>query len=91
MPALPLAIAVAACFTGLLISEPDVGQTLLVSAVWATLYFLSGQALLGAGIIAVCGAMGAAFAYSLVRPRALSRRQVLRPDTGRQLASSIAP
>ena len=31
---------------------------------WATLYFLSGQALLGAGIIAVCGAMGAAFAYS---------------------------
>ena len=31
---------------------------------WATLYYLSGQALLGAGIIAVCGAMGAAFAYS---------------------------
>jgi cell division protein FtsW len=64
MPALPLAILVAACFTGLLISQPDVGQTLLVSAVWGMLYFLSGQALLGAGIIAVCGAMGFAFAYS---------------------------
>lgn len=64
MPALPIAIGIAACFTGLLLSEPDVGQTLLVSMVWATLYYLSGQALLGAGIIAVCGAMGAAFAYT---------------------------
>lgn len=64
MPALPLAILLAGAFTGLLISEPDVGQTLLVSAVWGTLYYLSGQALLGAGIIAVCGAMGLAFAYS---------------------------
>lgn len=64
MPALPLAILLALCFTGLLISEPDVGQTLLVSCVWGTLYYLSGQALLGAGIIAVCGALGVAFAYS---------------------------
>lgn len=64
MPALPIAIAVAALFTALLISEPDVGQTLLVSAVWGTLYYLSGQALLGAGIIGVCGVMGIAFAYS---------------------------
>ena len=64
MPALPIAILLAACFTGLLISEPDVGQTLLVSMVWGTLYYLSGQALLGAGIIAVCGVLGVAFAYS---------------------------
>lgn len=64
MPALPLAILLAACFMGLLIAQPDVGQTLLVSAVWGTLYYLSGQALLGAGIIAMCGAMGLAFAYS---------------------------
>jgi cell division protein FtsW len=64
MPALPLAILVAICFTGLLIAQPDVGQTLLVTAVWGTLYYLSGQALLGAGIIGVCGAMGFVFAYS---------------------------
>lgn len=64
MPALPLAILLAAGFTGLLISEPDVGQTLLVSMVWGTLYYLSGQALLGAGIIAMFGAMGFTFAYS---------------------------
>ncbi len=64
MPALPLAILLGLCFTGLLISEPDIGQTLLVSMVWAGLYFLSGQALLGAGIIGMVGAMGLAFAYS---------------------------
>jgi cell division protein FtsW len=64
MPALPLAILLAVCFTGLLISEPDVGQTLLVSSVWGTLYYLSGQALLGAGIIGMFGVMGVAFAYS---------------------------
>jgi cell division protein FtsW len=64
MPALPLAILLAVCFTGLLIAQPDVGQTLLVTAVWGTLYYLSGQALLGAGIIGVCGVMGAVFAYS---------------------------
>ena len=51
-------------FAGLLLSEPDVGQTLLVTMVWATLFFLSGQPLLGAGIIAACGALGFAFAYS---------------------------
>ncbi len=64
MPALPLAILLAVCFTGLLLSEPDVGQTLLVSMVWGALYYLSGQALVGAGIIAMFGAMGFAFAYS---------------------------
>jgi cell division protein FtsW len=64
MPALPLAILMAVLFAGLLLSEPDVGQTLLVTMVWATLFFLSGQPLLGAGIIAACGALGFAFAYS---------------------------
>jgi cell division protein FtsW len=63
MPALPLAILLAAGFAGLLISEPDVGQTLLVSAVWGALFYLSGQALLGAGIVGACGALGLAFAY----------------------------
>lgn len=63
MPALPLAILLAVGFAGLLISEPDVGQTLLVSAVWGALFYLSGQALLGAGIVGACGALGLAFAY----------------------------
>ncbi len=64
MPAVPLSILMAVLFAGLLLSEPDVGQTLLITMVWATLFFLSGQPLLGAGIIAACGALGFAFAYS---------------------------
>ena len=64
MPAVPLSILMAVLFASLLLSEPDVGQTLLVIMVWATLFFLSGQPLLGAGIIAACGALGFAFAYS---------------------------
>ncbi len=64
MPALTLSVVMAALFAGLLLSEPDVGQTLLVSVVWGALFFLSGQPLMGAGIVGLCGALGLAFAYS---------------------------
>jgi cell division protein FtsW len=87
MPALPLAILVAACFTGLLISQPDVGQTLLVSAVW-------GHALLPLGAGAArrrhhrrVRSHGACLRLFLVRPRALAHRQILRADAGRLLAA----
>jgi len=64
MPALPLAILMAALVAGLLLAEPDVGQTLLISVVWGALFYLSGQPLLGAGMVGLCGALGLAFAYS---------------------------
>jgi cell division protein FtsW len=64
MPALPLAILLAGLLASLLLAEPDVGQTLLLCAVWGALYYLSGQPLFGAGIIGVCGALGLVFAYS---------------------------
>jgi cell division protein FtsW len=64
MPALPLAILLAGLLAGLLLAEPDVGQTLLLCMVWGALYYLSGQPLLGAGIIGVCGVLGLVFAYS---------------------------
>jgi cell division protein FtsW len=64
MPALPIAVLTALLVAGLLLSEPDVGQTLLVCAVWTALFYLSGQPLLGAGIIGVCGILGAVYAYT---------------------------
>jgi cell division protein FtsW len=64
MPALPLAIFTVAVLALLLLSEPDVGQTMLIVTVWGALYFLSGQPLLGAGIIGVSGLLGLVFAYS---------------------------
>lgn len=45
MPALPLALAAGALYCGLLVVQPDVGQTLLVAAVWAALFLLSGHPL----------------------------------------------
>ena len=51
MPALPLAVALYLAFATLLVMQPDVGQTLLVSMVWCALFFLSGQPLVWAGAI----------------------------------------
>ena len=42
MPALPIAIALYACFLGLLALQPDVGQSFLVTVVWAALFLLAG-------------------------------------------------
>ncbi len=64
MPALTFAIGLAALLAGLLLAEPDVGQTLLLCAVWGALYYLSGQPLLGAGIVGACGLLGMVFAYT---------------------------
>jgi cell division protein FtsW len=64
MPALSLAILLAGLVAGLLLAEPDVGQTLLLCMVWGALYYLSGQPLLGAGIIGACGVVGLVLAYS---------------------------
>lgn len=63
MPALPIAVVLAALLAALLLSEPDVGQTLLLTMVWGAIFFLSGQPLFGAGLVAAIGAAGLAFAY----------------------------
>ncbi len=64
MPALPLAVALWLTVVGLLVIQPDIGQTILVSGAWAALYILSGQPLLGAALIAVLGGAGMAAAYA---------------------------
>ena len=63
MPAIPFAIFLVLLMVGLLLAEPDVGQMLLIVMVWGALYYLSGQPLLGALIVGVCGALGSVFAY----------------------------
>ncbi len=63
MPALPLAVALVVLLAGLLVSQPDVGQTLLVLAVWTALFFASGQPIWRAGLIAVAGAAGVFGSY----------------------------
>ncbi len=63
MPALTIAVALAVVLAVLLLAQPDVGQTILVSLVWGALYYLSGQPLLGALIVGLCVLGGAAIAY----------------------------
>jgi cell division protein FtsW len=63
MPALPLAMALYAVFTALLLLQPDVGQTLLVGLVWGMLFFLSGQPILWALGFALAGAIGLLATY----------------------------
>lgn len=74
MPALPLACTGYALFIALLIWQPDIGQSLLVSAVWSAMFVASGQplrwaaALFGVGLT-VIGAAAASLPY--VRTRIL--------------------
>jgi cell division protein FtsW len=63
MPALSIALILLLLFVGLLVSQPDVGQTLLVLLVWIALFFASGQALKRAAMIAVVGVVGLVAAY----------------------------
>jgi len=72
MPALPLAIALAALVAGLLIAEPDVGQTMLILSVWGGLYVISGQPWFGTLVLAVLAitlASGAYFVFPHVQVR----------------------
>jgi cell division protein FtsW len=83
MPAFSLAVLLLAVFGTLLILQPDVGQTILLVAVWATLYFASGRPIAGAAAIGAIGAAAAVAAYLLL-PHVQARvdRWILNPMPG---------
>ena len=57
---------------GLLLAEPDVGQTIIVSATWAAEFFLAGLPLLlvaGLGVMGIFGALGAYLVFPHVQMR----------------------
>jgi cell division protein FtsW len=63
MPALPIAVLIYIALATLLVLQPDVGQTLLVSMVWGAMFFVSGQPLIYAALGLVLGAAGLVLAY----------------------------
>lgn len=63
VPALPLAIVVWIVFAGLLVSEPDVGQTVLISVTAGAVYLMAGLPLIGALAMVVTGGAGIWLAY----------------------------
>lgn len=72
MPALALSVMLLLVFSVLLIMQPDVGQTVLVTVVWSALYFVSGQPLIGGIVIiafAIVGVVSAYFTFPHVQIR----------------------
>jgi cell division protein FtsW len=63
MPALPLALLLWAVMVGLLVAQPDVGQTILISATAGLLYLLAGLPPIGAALLVLVGSGGFWLAY----------------------------
>lgn len=63
VPALPIALSLWVVFAGLLVVQPDVGQTILISATAGALYVLAGLPVIGALLMLALGGAGLMFAY----------------------------
>ncbi len=72
LPAIPMAIAVYILLAGLIVVEPDIGQTLLISLVWVGLFFVSGMPLAWLAASIGIGLGGLAVAYAVL-PHVQSR------------------
>jgi cell division protein FtsW len=72
MPALEIALFFLAVVVTLLVLQPDMGQTIIVTAVWCALFFLSGYSLRIAPLLAAVCAAGLLAAY-FTMPHFMSR------------------
>jgi cell division protein FtsW len=63
MPALPLALLLWGVMAGLLVAQPDVGQTVLISVTAGLLYLLAGLPPIGAAVLVLVGSGGFWLAY----------------------------
>lgn len=63
VPAMPAAILLALVFAGLLAIQPDIGQTVLIVAVWGGMFLVSGQPLKWALLLVPAGIGGFGAAY----------------------------
>ncbi len=64
MPGLVIAVACYLVFAALLVQQPDVGQTLLITLVWGVMLILAGQPLAMAAVVAGAGVIGTLVAYA---------------------------
>ncbi len=63
MPAWPLAISLYVILAGFLVMQPDMGQTVLITTVWGTLFLLAGLPLIWFASFVGVGLAGAFVAY----------------------------
>ena len=90
-PGYTLACGLYVIVAGLLLLQPDVGMTLVVSAIWAVQFFVAGLPLIfvaGLALIILGGSAGAYFAFDHVRVRV---DRFLDPEagTGYQVSRSL--
>ncbi|WP_072396775.1 putative peptidoglycan glycosyltransferase FtsW [Hyphomicrobium sp. CS1GBMeth3] len=82
MPALTFAFLLFLLMAGLLVVQPDVGQTLLVTGVWIVMLFVSGVMLRGTAVAVLLGGVGLYGAY-LYFPHVTQRiDRFFNPQTG---------
>ena len=82
MPANSLALALLLLVVGLLVMQPDFGQTMLVTLVWGALFFMAGMRLMwvvGLGGVALVGLAGA---YMAIPHVALRIKRFMDPASG---------
>lgn len=72
MPAQSIAVVILIAIVGILLMQPDIGQTILVVATWSALLFLSGVSWWLIGVMGVLGVGGLVVAY-LVFPHVARR------------------
>lgn len=63
MPGLSIAVAAYLVFAGLLVQQPDVGQTMLVTIVWAAMLIMAGQPIAWALALGGASIVGLSVAY----------------------------
>jgi len=97
VPGIELAVVLYAIFAGLLVMQPDFGQTLLVTLVWGALFYMAGINIVWIGALAAIGIAGVVLAYFLI-PHVASRiDRFLDPASGdtyqadRSLDSFVLP
>ena len=82
MPATTFAVMLLAAVVGILVAQPDFGQTMLVALVWGSLFFMAGMRLIwvaGVGMTAVAGLVGA---YTIFPHVAKRIQRFLDPASG---------
>lgn len=81
-PGFRIAIALYVMVAGLLVVQPDVGQTVVISAMWATQFFLAGLSMFWVILVValgLAGVVGAYFLFSHVQSRV---DRFLNPESG---------
>jgi cell division protein FtsW len=82
MPANSLALLLLAMVIGLLVLQPDFGQTMLIALVWGALFFLAGMRFIWVFGLGATAAIGLAGAYATIPHVARRIQRFLDPASG---------